>query len=70
MAGINVGVLFPVDMFPFSGHRIPFLGDLNIMGFDVIRFYTETECVTIHWFREEENALVNVDTRDRTIGKI
>ena len=70
MVGINVGIPVPVGMFPFSGHKDSFLGDLHVMGFDGIRFYTETKCVTTHWFGEEEIAQVKVDTWDGTIGKI
>jgi malonate-semialdehyde dehydrogenase (acetylating)/methylmalonate-semialdehyde dehydrogenase len=70
MVGINVGIPVPVGMFPFSGHKNSFFGDLHVMGFDGIRFYTETKCVTTHWFSEEELIQVKVDTWDGTIGKI
>ena len=40
------------------------------MGKDGIRFYTETKCVTTHWFDEEEIKKEKVDTWDGTIGKI
>ena len=70
MVGINVGIPVPVGMFPFSGHKNSFFGDLHVMGFDGIRFYTETKCVTTHWFDEEELMQVKVDTWDGTIGKI
>jgi malonate-semialdehyde dehydrogenase (acetylating)/methylmalonate-semialdehyde dehydrogenase len=70
MVGINVGIPVPVGMFPFSGHKNSFFGDLHVMGFDGIRFYTETKCVTTHWFGEEEIIQVKVDTWDGTIGKI
>ncbi len=70
MVGINVGIPVPVGMFPFSGHKNSFLGDLHVMGFDGIRFYTETKCVTTHWFDEEELLQIKVDTWDGTIGEI
>jgi len=70
MVGINVGIPVPVGMFPFSGHKNSFFGDLHVMGFDGIRFYTETKCVTTHWFSEEELIQVKVDTWDGTIGEI
>ena len=70
MVGINVGIPVPVGMFPFSGHKNSFFGDLHVMGFDGIRFYTETKCVTTHWFDEEELLQIKVDTWDGTIGEI
>jgi malonate-semialdehyde dehydrogenase (acetylating)/methylmalonate-semialdehyde dehydrogenase len=70
MVGINVGIPVPVGLFPFSGHKNSFLGDLHVMGSDGIRFYTETKCVTTHWFDEEEIIQLKVDTWDGTIGKI
>ncbi len=70
MVGINVGIPVPVGIFPFSGHKNSFFGDLHVMGKDGIRFYTETKCVTTHWFDEEEMKQETVDTWDGTIGKI
>jgi len=70
MVGINVGIPVPVGIFPFSGHKNSFLGDLHVMGEDGIRFYTETKCVTTHWFDEEEMKQEKVNTWDGTIGKI
>ena len=70
MVGINVGIPVPVGMFPFSGHKNSFFGDLHVLGKDGIRFYTETKCVTTHWFDEEEMLLETIDTWDGTIGKI
>ena len=70
MVGINVGIPVPVGIFPFSGHKLSFLGDLHVMGSDGVRFYTEVKCVTTHWFDEEEIKQEKVDTWDGTIGKI
>jgi malonate-semialdehyde dehydrogenase (acetylating)/methylmalonate-semialdehyde dehydrogenase len=70
MVGINVGIPVPVGMFPFAGHKNSFFGDLHVLGKDGIRFYTETKCVTTHWFDEEEMIQIEVDTWDGTIGKI
>jgi len=70
MVGINVGIPVPVGMFPFSGHKNSFFGDLHVMGKDGVRFFTETKCVTTHWFDEEEMKKDKVDTWDGTIGKI
>jgi malonate-semialdehyde dehydrogenase (acetylating)/methylmalonate-semialdehyde dehydrogenase len=70
MVGINVGIPVPVGMFPFSGHKNSFFGDLHVLGNDGVRFYTETKCVTTHWFDEEEKKQKTVDTWDGTIGEI
>lgn len=70
MVGINVGIPVPVGMFPFSGHKNSFLGDLHVLGKDGVRFYTEAKCVTTHWFDDEEKKLETIDTWDGTIGKI
>jgi malonate-semialdehyde dehydrogenase (acetylating)/methylmalonate-semialdehyde dehydrogenase len=70
MVGINVGIPVPVGMFPFSGHKSSFFGDLHVLGQDGIRFYTETKCITTHWFDEEEMKQDKVDTWDGTIGEI
>ena len=70
MVGINVGIPVPVGMFPFVGHKNSFFGDLHVMGKDAIKFFTETKCVSTHWFDEEEKKKEEVDTWDGTIGKI
>lgn len=67
MVGINVGIPVPVGVFPFSGHKKSFFGDLHCLGKDGIRFYTETKVVTSKWFDEEESKLTNVSTWDGTI---
>ena len=46
MVGINVGIPVPVGVFPFSGHKNPFCGDLHALGKDGIRFFTESRSVT------------------------
>jgi malonate-semialdehyde dehydrogenase (acetylating)/methylmalonate-semialdehyde dehydrogenase len=70
MVGINVGIPVPVGIFPFTGHKQSFFGDLHVMGSDGVRFYTEAKCVTTHWFDEEEIKREKVDTWDGTIGEI
>jgi malonate-semialdehyde dehydrogenase (acetylating)/methylmalonate-semialdehyde dehydrogenase len=50
MVGINVGIPVPISVFPFSGHKQSFLGDLHVMGRDGIAFYTEAKSVTSRWF--------------------
>ena len=67
MVGVNVGIPVPVGMFPFSGHKLSFIGDLHCLGKDGFRFYTETKVVTSHWFDEEEGKSTNVSTWDGTI---
>jgi malonate-semialdehyde dehydrogenase (acetylating)/methylmalonate-semialdehyde dehydrogenase len=67
MVGVNVGIPVPVGMFPFSGHKNSFIGDLHTLGKDGYRFYTETKVVTSRWFDEEEKKAGKVGTWDGTI---
>ena len=67
MVGVNVGIPVPVGMFPFSGHKKSFIGDLHCLGRDGFRFYTETKVVTSRWFDEEEGKSTSVSTWDGTI---
>jgi malonate-semialdehyde dehydrogenase (acetylating)/methylmalonate-semialdehyde dehydrogenase len=67
MVGVNVGIPVPVGMFPFSGHKNSFFGDLHCLGKDGYRFYTETKVVTTRWFDEEEKKAGKVSTWDGTI---
>jgi malonate-semialdehyde dehydrogenase (acetylating)/methylmalonate-semialdehyde dehydrogenase len=67
MVGINVGIPVPISIFPFSGHKDSFFGDLHTLGKDGVRFYTETKVVTSHWFKENEKPNEKVDTWDGTI---
>jgi len=62
MVGINVGIPVPVGVFPFSGHKNSFFGDLHTLGKDGVRFYTETKVVTTRWFDEEEMKKTNIGT--------
>ena len=64
MVGVNVGIPVPVGVFPFCGHKRSFFGDLHCHGKDAFRFYTESKCVTIRWFDEEEMKKEKVDTWD------
>ncbi len=68
MVGINVGIPVPVGIFPFSGHKNSFFGDLHTLGKDGLKFYTETKCVTTKWFDEEEKKKTKVDTWDGSVG--
>jgi malonate-semialdehyde dehydrogenase (acetylating)/methylmalonate-semialdehyde dehydrogenase len=67
MVGVNVGIPVPASVFPFTGHKNSFFGDLHVMGEDGIRFYTETKAVTAHWFSEEEKKETKVGTWDGTV---
>ena len=64
MVGVNVGIPVPIGVFPFCGHKRSFFGDLHCHGKDSFRFYTESKCVTIRWFDEEEMKKEKVDTWD------
>ena len=64
MVGVNVGIPVPIGVFPFCGHKNSFFGDLHCHGKDAFRFYTESKCVTVRWFDEEEMKREKVDTWD------
>ena len=68
MVGVNVGIPVPVSLFPFTGHKTSFLGDLHAMGKDGIRFFTESKCVTTTWFDEEQLKREKIDTWDGMLG--
>jgi len=68
MVGINVGIPVPVGIFPFTGHKNSFFGDLHTLGKDGVRFYTETKAVTTTWFDDEEKKKTTVDTWDGSVG--
>ena len=67
MVGINVGIPVPVGLFPFSGHKDSFFGDLHCLGKDGVRFYTQTKSVTTHWFDEEDMKTERISSWDGTI---
>ncbi|MEI6101529.1 MAG: CoA-acylating methylmalonate-semialdehyde dehydrogenase [Eubacteriales bacterium] len=67
MVGINVGIPVPVGIFPFSGHKRSFFGDLHCHGKDAFRFFTESKTVTSRWFNEEEILQEKVSTWDGMI---
>ncbi len=68
MVGVNVGIPVPVGIFPFTGHKNSFFGDLHALGKDGVRFFTETKTVTTRWFDEEEMKADKVDTWDGSVG--
>lgn len=67
MVGVNVGIPVPVGVFPFTGHKDSFFGDLHCLGKDSIRFFTESKTVTTKWFDEDEKKSTKVTTWDGTI---
>ena len=68
MVGVNVGIPVPVGVFPFTGHKLSFFGNLHCLGKDAFRFFTETKAVTTRWFDEEEMKATTVDTWDGSVG--
>ena len=67
MVGVNVGIPVPVGVFPFSGHKLSFFGDLHCHGKDAVRFFTESKTVTTRWFDEEEKKNEKVSTWDGSL---
>ncbi|MCL2602534.1 MAG: CoA-acylating methylmalonate-semialdehyde dehydrogenase, partial [Treponema sp.] len=63
MVGINVGIPVPLGIFPFTGHKQSFFGDIHTMGKDSIRFFTDGKVITSTWF-DQESASKKVDTWD------
>ena len=68
MVGINVGIPVPYSIFPFTGHKDSFFGDLHAMGKDGVAFFTETKAVTSVWFTEEDSRKA-VSTWDGTLTR-
>jgi malonate-semialdehyde dehydrogenase (acetylating)/methylmalonate-semialdehyde dehydrogenase len=68
MVGINVGIPVPFSIFPFTGHKDSFFGDLHAMGKDGVAFFTETKAVTSVWFSEVD-AKKAVSTWDGTLTR-
>jgi malonate-semialdehyde dehydrogenase (acetylating) / methylmalonate-semialdehyde dehydrogenase len=48
--GINIGIVAPVAMFPFSGMKDSFFGILHTQGQEAVRFFTESKVVIERWF--------------------
>jgi len=69
MVGVNVGIPVPISVFPFTGHKHSFFGDLHVMGRDGVAFYTETKVVTSYWFSEEDLKGEKVGTWEGTITR-
>jgi malonate-semialdehyde dehydrogenase (acetylating)/methylmalonate-semialdehyde dehydrogenase len=69
MVGVNVGIPVPISVFPFSGHKHSFYGDLHVMGRDGVAFFTETKAVTSYWFDEADIRGDKVGTWEGTINR-
>ena len=69
MVGINVGIPVPASVFPFSGHKDSFFGDLHVNGKDGVAFFTEAKCVTTRWFDEEEKKKTKIGTWEGTTAR-
>ncbi len=67
MVGVNVGIPVPVGIFPFSGHKDSFFGDLHVLGKDGVRFFTESKAVTTHWTHPAGGA-ARIDTWEGSVG--
>jgi malonate-semialdehyde dehydrogenase (acetylating)/methylmalonate-semialdehyde dehydrogenase len=48
--GVNIGVAAPMAMFPFSGMKDSFFGDLHGQGRDAVDFFTTKKVVIERWF--------------------
>lgn len=69
MVGVNVGIPVPIGIFPFSGHKDSFFGDLHTLGKDGIRFFTQIKTVTTHWFGNQDDNVDRISTWDGTINE-
>ncbi len=49
MQGVNVGVPAPMAVFPFSGWKNSFYGDLHANGDDSVRFFTDSRVLVTRW---------------------
>ncbi len=67
MVGVNVGIPVPAGIFPFSGHKNSFFGDLHAHGKDFVRFFTESKTVTTRWFDEDEKGAARINTWDGSL---
>src|SRR5699024_3290700 len=49
MLVVNIGVPAPMAIFPFSGWKDSFYGDLHANGKDGVNFYTRQKTITTRW---------------------
>ena len=68
MVGINVGIPVPVGIFPFSGHKDSFFGDLHVLGKDGVRFFTEVKAVKTNWPNPASGEKHQIDTWEGSVG--
>jgi malonate-semialdehyde dehydrogenase (acetylating)/methylmalonate-semialdehyde dehydrogenase len=47
--GINIGIVAPIALFPFSGMKESFFGILHTQGKEAVRFFTESKVVIQRW---------------------
>jgi len=47
--GINIGVAAPMAVFPFSGWKESFFGDMHGQGMDAVEFFTQKKVVIERW---------------------
>ncbi len=69
MVGVNVGIPVPMSVFPFTGHKNSFFGDLHVMGRDGIMFFTDTKAVTSYWFDDDALKGEKVGTWEGTMTR-
>lgn len=69
MVGVNVGIPVPMSVFPFTGHKNSFFGDLHVMGRDGIMFFTDTKAVTSYWFDDDALKGERVGTWEGTMTR-
>jgi malonate-semialdehyde dehydrogenase (acetylating) / methylmalonate-semialdehyde dehydrogenase len=48
--GVNIGIVAPVALFPFSGMKDSFFGVLHTQGQEAVRFFTESKVIIQRWF--------------------
>jgi malonate-semialdehyde dehydrogenase (acetylating)/methylmalonate-semialdehyde dehydrogenase len=48
--GVNIGIVAPIALFPFSGMKDSFFGILHTQGQEAIRFFTESKVIIQRWF--------------------
>ncbi len=48
--GVNIGIVAPIALFPFSGMKDSFYGILHTQGQEAVRFFTESKVMIQRWF--------------------
>ncbi len=65
MVGVNVGVAAAPAVFPFSGWKDSFFGDLHAQGWDAVEFYTRKKTVTSRFFSTGETGKFFVELGEK-----